>query len=128
MGMYLGMRVDQITMTAWGKRISSVWSEPEDDTAARAEVFFSIGSKEFPLRRSYYGLVGQEVKMRVESRPGDSSDEVEEFPRQRPRPLMSLFQALGLQSAIRFHPGHMMLRGRFQDQDVQSQEDEASEE
>merc|ERR1712070_966296 len=97
------MKADQISMSAWGKRVSSVWSEPEDDTAARAEVFFSIGAKEFPLRSSYYDLVSQESRLRVESRPGDSSEEEDATMQRRHRQFMTLFQVLGLQGTRAYH-------------------------
>merc|ERR1712070_388565 len=123
------MKADQISMSAWGKRVSSVWSEPEDDTAARAEVFFSIGAKEFPLRSSYYDLVSQESRLRVESRPGDSSEEEDATMQRRHRQFMTLFQVLGLQGAVRLPNGRIVFRPNLrEDSDDEAAPDHEEEE
>jgi hypothetical protein len=106
----LGVRAGKVTKTAWGKRISSVWDEPEDDTAARAEVFFRIGSKEFPKRRDYYDLVPENRRPTQQAETGElSSDDSEDDEgnpqhRIRGREMRHLLQILGIHgsSGIRF--------------------------
>jgi len=99
----LGVRAQQITFTAWGKKISSKWSEPEDDTAARAELFFCLASHEFPVRRSYYDLAPKEPRTQPEPHQlGTPQDNDREDDTSGPaRAQRFLFSALGLLGRVR---------------------------
>ena len=68
----LGVAREHVSTTAWGRRISSVWLEPESSTAARAELYFSLDGQEFPSRPDYYKL-RTENKEKKESNDGNNA-------------------------------------------------------
>eukprot|EP00931_Biecheleriopsis_adriatica_P057273 TRINITY_DN33978_c0_g1_i2.p1 TRINITY_DN33978_c0_g1~~TRINITY_DN33978_c0_g1_i2.p1 ORF type:complete len:276 (-),score=35.06 TRINITY_DN33978_c0_g1_i2:259-1086(-) len=70
-----GMAEDRTTVRAWGRKISSLWQEPEDGTAARAELFFSLGGVQFPLREAYYSLVPENQRPPIGTHEPPSDDE-----------------------------------------------------
>jgi len=72
-----GVAEDRISVTAWGRRVSMMWSEPEIERAARAELFFSLGDVQFPLRAAYYDSVpsDQRPPVGLEEASSSSSDD-----------------------------------------------------
>eukprot|EP00747_Dinoflagellata_sp_TGD_P223242 gnl/TRDRNA2_/TRDRNA2_94850_c0_seq1.p1 gnl/TRDRNA2_/TRDRNA2_94850_c0~~gnl/TRDRNA2_/TRDRNA2_94850_c0_seq1.p1 ORF type:complete len:329 (-),score=27.62 gnl/TRDRNA2_/TRDRNA2_94850_c0_seq1:322-1308(-) len=48
-----GVAEERLSMRGWGRQVSLIWSEPEE-TEPRAELFFIMGNKEFPVREDYY--------------------------------------------------------------------------
>merc|ERR1719240_2238459 len=57
-----GIAKERQTFTAWGRNVSSLWSEPEDDRAARAELFFCLDDVHFLQHADYYNLVPEDQK------------------------------------------------------------------
>merc|ERR1712137_657078 len=55
-----GIAKERQTFRAWGRKVSTLWSEPEDDKAARAELFFSLDGVQFPQPADYYNLLPQD--------------------------------------------------------------------
>lgn len=72
-----GVSREQLTWTAWGRRVSTRWSEPRFNIhSARAEMYFRLEGKEFPLRPDYYELVPK-AKRPPEVQPGAVCDQPE---------------------------------------------------
>lgn len=69
----LGVAREHVSTTAWGRRISSVWLEPESSTAARAELYFSLDGQEFPTRPDYYKLRTENKADKKESNDGNDA-------------------------------------------------------
>ncbi|CAK0896485.1 unnamed protein product [Prorocentrum cordatum] len=55
-----GVAERRLSSSAWGKQVAQHWSEPDGETAARAEVFFCMDGCEFPPRSAHYSLVANQ--------------------------------------------------------------------
>mmetsp|Transcript_23047 Transcript_23047/g.36084 ORF Transcript_23047/g.36084 Transcript_23047/m.36084 type:complete len:315 (-) Transcript_23047:8-952(-) len=73
-----GIDEDRVSIRAWGRKISSVWDEPSDATAARSELFFILGGVQFPPRKEYYGLVAEDKIPPLGTTEEPSDDEGQE--------------------------------------------------
>jgi hypothetical protein len=77
-----GISEDRVNMRAWGRKVSTAWEEQEEDeTAARAELFFCFGGAEFPVREAYYDLVPDDKRPpigNIEEPSDDEEDDDEE--------------------------------------------------
>ena len=87
----LGVPKEHITTRAWGRRVSAVWSEPESNAAARAELYFSLDGKEFPERPEYYRVAKDQAGNKSDF--SDSDDDRPFFHRQDR--MLAMLRALG---------------------------------
>mmetsp|Transcript_30745 Transcript_30745/g.57597 ORF Transcript_30745/g.57597 Transcript_30745/m.57597 type:complete len:324 (+) Transcript_30745:53-1024(+) len=90
----LGVRPEIVSTTAWGRKVASVWNEPEGNSAARAELYFCLDGKEFPPRPEHYEEV-PEAKRPNQDATADSSDSDDDHPNVRRHRMLAMLSALG---------------------------------
>ena len=95
--MVLGVEAEAVSTTSWGRKVASVWTEPEGSAAARAELYFRLDGKEFPTRPEHYQEVPETKRPApddADADAGDSSDS-DDHPNVRRHRMLAMLRALG---------------------------------